>query len=88
MLTKEYQVITIKLNIELEARLSDEQKQTIKNYWCLFQEVVSEKVENFRGLRQRFTTKEEVVHPKHSILCDCRRCEPSFNSYIKRLRSI
>ena len=77
----------VELTINVQG-LSIETQLKAKTYWCYLQETVSEQMAPLRNLRRYFTTTQKVDLPPHTIMCSCRKCEPSITTYYRKLRSL
>ena len=78
----------LELTINIE-ELTIETKQKALTYGRSLLFTIAYALAGLSNLRRYVThSQEEVKLPKHSLMCECRKCSPSFNSYIKKLRSI
>ena len=79
--------IKLELTINIE-ELSIETKQKALTYGRSLLFTVGWQLENLRRISRYFGVKqEEVVQlPKHSLMCSCRKCEPSTRTYYRKLK--
>ena len=76
----------LELTINIE-ELSIETKQKALTYGRSLLFTIAYALEGLSDLRRYVThSQEEVKLPKHSILCECRKCSPSSRTYYTKLK--
>ena len=76
----------LELTINIE-ELSIETKQKALTYGRSLLFTGAYALERLSSLPRYFTTtKEKVILPKHSLMCECRRCSPSTRTYYRKLK--